>query len=244
MIDMKSYLVVGASSGIGREVAKQMSDETTIIVLVARREEKLKEIQEELSGKSLIIPCDICNQEDVERVFDTLKEQKIKLDGMVYCAGIWFTVPIKNMQREDLENMFRINVFGFYEMCRLFAGRSISNKGASIVGVSSYSAVLRESGMSAYAMSKEAMNVQVQVLAKEFVKRKIRINTVMPAIVMSKMASENNHWTEEELADVQRRQAFGIIPIENVVGVIKFLMSDDAQYITGESIAISAGYQN
>lgn len=240
---MKYYLIVGASSGIGREMANKLSNEETTVFLVARREEKLKEVQCELAGQSVILPCDVSREEDIEQIFEKIKIQNIKLDGMVYCAGICYTVPIKNMIRGELENMFRINVFGFYEMCRMFANRNISNKGAVIVGVSSFSSVTRETGMSAYAMSKEAMNVQVQVLAKEFAKRRLRINTVMPAIVKSKMSCEDNVWTEEELAKVRKKQPFGIIPIENVTAVIQFLMSDEASYITGETIAISAGYQ-
>ena len=96
--------------------------------------------------------------------------------------------------------------------------------------------------MSAYAMSKEAMNIQVQVLSKEFAKRKIRINTIMPANVMSKMDCENNDWSEEELTVVNSKQPFGIIPIENIVEIIKFLLSDTARFITGETLSVSAGY--
>ena len=146
------------------------------------------------------------------------------------------------MEENELQDMFQINVFAFYEMCRYFSQVSVSNKGACIVGVSSYAAVSKEAGMSAYAMTKESMNVQTQVLAQEFLKRKIRINTVMPAHVMSKMAEDENTWTEEELEIVKCKQPLGIIPIDNVVKVIKFLLSRDAQYITGQSISINAGY--
>lgn len=239
---MKYYLVTGASSGIGREVAKQISNEDTTVVLVARREDKLKELQLELMGPSVVIPCDLRRSVDIKNVFDELSKKKIKLDGLVYCAGICFVKPIKIMEENELQDMFQINVFAFYEMCRYFSQVSVSNKGACIVGVSSYAAVSKEAGMSAYAMTKESMNVQTQVLAQEFLKRKIRINTVMPAHVMSKMAEDENTWTEEELEIVKRKQPLGIIPIDNVVKVIKFLLSRDAQYITGQSISINAGY--
>lgn len=239
---MKYYLVTGASSGIGREVAKQISNEDTTVVLVARREDKLKELQLELIGPSVVIPCDLRRSVDIKNVFDELSKKKIKLDGLVYCAGICFVKPIKIMEENELQDMFQINVFAFYEMCRYFSQVSVSNKGACIVGVSSYAAVSKEAGMSAYAMTKESMNVQTQVLAQEFLKRKIRINTVMPAHVMSKMAEDKNTWTEEELEIVKRKQPLGIIPIDNVVKVIKFLLSRDAQYITGQSISINAGY--
>lgn len=239
---MKYYLVTGASSGIGREVAKQISNEDTTVVLVARREDKLKELQLELMGPSVVIPCDLRRSVDIKNVFDELCKKKIKLDGLVYCAGICFVKPIKIMEENELQDMFQINVFAFYEMCRYFSQVSVSNKGACIVGVSSYAAVSKEAGMSAYAMTKESMNVQTQVLAQEFLKRKIRINTVMPAHVMSKMAEDENTWTEEELEIVKCKQPLGIIPIDNVVKVIKFLLSRDAQYITGQSISINAGY--
>lgn len=239
---MKYYLVTGASSGIGREVAKQISNEDTTVVLVARREDKLKELQLELMGPSVVIPCDLRRSVDIKNVFDVLSKQKIKLDGLVYCAGICFVKPIKIMEENELQDMFQINVFAFYEMCRYFSQVSVSNKGACIVGVSSYAAVSKEAGMSAYAMTKESMNIQTQVLAQEFLKRKIRINTVMPAHVMSKMAEDENTWTEEEIEIVKRKQPLGIIPIDNVVKVIKFLLSRDAQYITGQSISINAGY--
>ncbi len=241
---MKYYMVAGASSGIGREVARQLSEKDTTVILVSRRKEKLEKVQSELKGEGIVIPCDLTKSEDISAVFDVLRNKGIKLDGMVYCAGICFIKSVKVMETVDLENMFRTNVFGFYEMSKLFASRSVSNKGASIVGLSSYAVVPKEPGMSAYVMTKEAMNVQIQIMAKEFVRRKIRINTVMPANVMSKMACENNEWSEEEIAEVESRQPLGIIPIENVVSVIKFLMSDDAKYITGETVAISAGYHS
>lgn len=241
---MKFYMITGASSGIGREIAKRLSTADITVVLVGRRKDRLLNLQDELKGDSLVLSCDLTKTEDIKSVFDVLGEKGIRLDGLIYCAGICFTKTLKVMEKDDLENMFLINVFGFYEMCRHFQKVKVSNKGAAIVGISSYAAVTRETGMSAYAMTKEAMNVQVQVLAKEFTKRKIRINTIMPAIVMSKMGSDNDEWTEEEIEAITKKQPFGIIPIDSVVELVLFLLSDDAKYITGESIAISAGYHN
>lgn len=241
---MKNYLIAGASSGIGRGVAKMLSDDNTTIILVAREEEKLKRVQEELSGNSIVIPCDVTKNEDIKRVFDKLETEKVKLDGLVYCAGMCFLKTLKMMKSTDLEDMFRVNVFGFYEMCRHFSKVSVSNKNASIVGISSYAAVTKEAGLSAYAMSKGAMDIQVQALSKEFIRRKIRINSVVPARVKSKMDSDNNDWTDEEIALVNEKHPLGIIPIDDVVKAVEFLMSDAARHITGESLCISSGYHS
>lgn len=239
---MKYYMVTGASSGIGLEVAKQLSDKNVTIILVARREKLLQEVSTKLVGESIILPCDLTKSQEIQYIFDTLKSQNIKLDGLIYCAGVHFTKSIKVMKYEDLEYIFRINVFGFYEICRYFQKVKVSNSGSVIIGISSYAAVSKEAGLSAYSMSKEAMNTQVQILAKEFAKRKIRINTIMPAQVMSKMACENNNWSEQEIESVENKQPFGIIPIENIAEIIKFLISDTAKFITGETLSVSAGY--
>lgn len=92
---MKYYLVVGASAGIGRMLAKKLSDEETTIILVARREEKLREVQRELRGKSVVIPCDLCKQSHIEHVFDAISDAGIKLDGMIYCAGVCSTIRLR-----------------------------------------------------------------------------------------------------------------------------------------------------
>lgn len=238
----KNILITGASQGIGAGVAQYFSELGANVILVARNKEKLERVKDNLAGEALVVPCDLAENDDIEHLFETLKAEEIKLDGMVYCAGIYFCKLLKIMEKGDLERMFRINVFGFYEMCRHFAWNSTSNKGASIVGISSYDAITREKGTSAYAMTKEAMNVQVQVLAKEFLKRRIRINTVMPALVMSKIGEDHNDWTEEEILQIKKFQPLGLIPIEDVVKAVGFLMSEDARCITGECLSISSGY--
>ena len=101
---MKYYLVTGASSGIGRQVAKELSNNETMLILVARRKEKLEELQCELNGDSLVIPCDLCKEEDIEHVFEVLQNKKIKLSGMVYCAGICSITPIKAMDMDALKD--------------------------------------------------------------------------------------------------------------------------------------------
>lgn len=239
----KNILITGASQGIGAETAEYLSGLGANVILVARNKEKLESVRNRLSGETLVIPCDLTNNDNIEELFHELQEKRIKLDGMVYCAGIHFIKPLKIMEKNDLEDMFKINVFGFYEMCRYFTRNAVSNKGASIVGISSYAALSKETGTSAYSMTKAAMNVQVQVLAKEFLKRRMRINTVMPAIVKSKIGEASNDWTEEEIAQIKEVQPLGIIPIEDVVKTVAFLMSEDARHITGECIPISSGYR-
>lgn len=240
----KKMMVVGASSGIGSEMVRYLDTHGAETILVARREDKLKEVADSLSGISLCIPFDLSKADSIENIFLEMKKNNIKLDGMVYCAGVSSFNLVKNMEIERIDYMFRINVVAFYLLCKYFCMPKYSNRGSSIVGISSMASLTNESGMSIYSMSKGAMNSAVKVMAKEFVKRRIRVNAVLPAMVKSKMADETNEWSEQEIEEVKSYQPLGIIPIEQVVQCIGFLLSDYAMYITGECIAISGGYKN
>ena len=108
----------------------------------------------------------------------------------------------------------------------------------SIVVMSSMAAYEMEKGMAAYASSKAAVNAVVKVMAKEMADRRIRVNGVAPAFVATPMIKEDMDMWEKEGNSPQK---FGVIPPKQVAGLIGFLMSEQAAYITGEIISISAG---
>ena len=239
----KNYLIVGASSGIGKELMIKLSSLDDVCVIgCARRIDKLEELKKSLPSSSIVLECDVCDNDSIAKVFKCLYEKDIKLDGMIYCAGEWYVKPLKIMKSSEIEHMFKVNVFGFYEFCRLFQKKSHCNDKSVIVGISSYASVTCEAGTSAYSMSKAAMNTQAAVLSKELLKRGIRINTIMPAIVKSRMGKESNDWTDDQIKDVSDRQPLGIITKDTVVNTVLFLLSDDGAYITGQAIPINAGY--
>lgn len=242
MKDKKYILIVGASSGIGAATARSLSDSNTTVLLLARRKEKLLEVQKQLSGDSEIFSCDVSDYRQIGSFFDYIKEKGIKLSAMIYTTGVCFVKPIKTMECGELEHMFKTNVFGFFEMCRHFQSPKVSERGASIIALSSYASVSNEAGMSAYSMTKSAINSAVKVMSKEFAKREIRVNAILPAHVMSKMASEDNDWNDSEIQEIREKQALGIIPIEEIVSLIRFLLSDETKHMTGELLTISAGY--
>jgi NAD(P)-dependent dehydrogenase (short-subunit alcohol dehydrogenase family) len=149
----------------------------------------------------------------------------------------------KAMSMDDLESMFRTNVFGFYEMCRHFVSPKISEKGSSILGMSSIACLKRESGTSAYSMTKAAVNAMVYSLSAEFMKRQIRINALLPGIVRSKMGEDIDDRTDEEFERIAATQPLGAIPVEEIADMIVYMMSDRSAHMTGELITMSGGYR-
>ncbi|MGP1470657.1 MAG: SDR family NAD(P)-dependent oxidoreductase [Schwartzia sp. (in: firmicutes)] len=231
----KWILLTGASSGIGRVTAKYMDEQGYNLLLVARSKEKLEALAAELTHPALVFPFDLCALKDIGMIFEQCKVQGIKLDGLVHCAGIGDVTAVRANVIEDMEKTMTTNYFSFVEMGKYFSLRKYSNDGASIVAISSISPLTCYPGACNYAASKGAVNTAVRIMSKEFMKRKIRVNAVLPGYVNTPMGPEEN-----DPAYIAQ-QPLGIIQAPYVAYMVEFLLSDKAKYITGTLIPISGG---
>lgn len=243
---MKNYIVIGATSGIGEACAKKLSGKDNTLVIVGRNEEKLDWLKNTLSGNIIPVQYDLSDLYNIKEIYNVCKTQSIKLDGMVYSAGVDGTWPIKVNSINKMRKMMDINCFAFVELARMFYSGRISNEGASIVAISSIASLTMEPGMVSYSASKAALNAVVKTMAKEFIRRKIRVNAVLPAGVSTPMAEMKG----ELLSEVQKVQegqeksdvhGLGMIPPEQVAEQVEFLLSDKSAFKTGEFEVLSAG---
>lgn len=234
----KNILITGASSGIGRQTAHYLSELGYDVILVARNKEKLEQLAQELPNKSYIFPFDLTQLERIEEIFVFCREQELKLDGMVHCAGIGGNVPVRANEIEIMKNIMAVNYFSFVELGKYFSNRKYSNNGSSIVVISSLSSQTCYKGTGNYAASKNAVNTMVTVMAKEFTRREIRVNSIMPAYVKTPMTAHT-----DDFNDIENQQPYGFIEPEYIAYMIEYLLSDKAKYITGAHIPISAGME-
>lgn len=232
----KQILITGASSGIGEATARHLASEGKELVLVARNQEKLEQLAKELPTKSLVIPFDLTHLEEIEEIFKTCKNQGIQLDGMVHSAGKSINVPVRNNDIQTMKDIMTLNYYSFVELGKYFYRRKYSSDGSSIVVLSSLSVKTCYPGVMNYSASKASVNVAVRTMAKEFAKRKIRVNAVMPALV-----GTPSIYNEYNMADPDVDQPMGMIDAKYVAYAIGFLLSERAAYITGADIPISAG---
>lgn len=193
----KNILITGATSGIGKTIARQFAGEGARVVLVGRRQEILQKLKEELGENTITAACDLSKTDDINKIFQICKENQCKLNGLVHCAGI--------------------------------------------VAISSISSILNDPGMILYSMSKSALNSAVKTMSKEFMKRKIRVNGILPANVKTQMFLGGEDTLEDFMERSLERQPLGIIDTEQVSYLAEFLLSDNAKYITGECIVMSGG---
>lgn len=236
----KAILVTGATGGIGKAVVSELAEKGYQIVAVARTEKKLQELADDYGDCIRYIVCDLSDVSHVAAIFEQLSEWEIVLSGVVYCAGCCNSAPIRGIDRDDMQRDMNVNVLAFVEMGKYFSKKKYISEGAGIVAISSMSAWDITKGMCVYSMSKEALNVAVQTMAKEFMKRKIRVNAILPAYVKTEMTMGSGD-VESRIAKLQEKQPMGIIEPEYIAYMVEFLLSEKSKYMTGCLIPVSGG---
>lgn len=231
----KWIFLTGASSGIGRVTAKYLDELGYRLVLVARSGDKLASLALELHEKPLYYAFDLRDLEHIETLFQSCRNEGVKLDGLVHCAGAGTNMPVRGNVIEEMQNMMATNYYSFVELGKYFGMKKYSNEGASVIAVSSISPLTCYPGACNYAASKGAVNAAVRVMSKEFMKRKIRVNAVLPGYVNTPLGPDEN----DPVYIAQ--QPLGIIRAPYIAYAIEFLLSERAQYITGTLLPISGG---
>ena len=241
----KTVIVTGASSGIGRQCAIECSKAGAKVVLIGRNEERLNEAYAELQGEGHIVKvCDLTDFELLPQVVAEIVEVCGPIDGVLNCAGISTTLPLKLMNVEKLDEFFRSNVYSAVllsrEVCKL---KNISKEGASVVFYSSIMGCVGDSGKSLYSMTKGALISAVRSLAVEFAKRNIRFNAVSPGAILTPINANLPHMSDPELRkQLEDKHLLGLGKTEDVAYASLYLLSDASRWVTGTNMVIDGGY--
>lgn len=244
MIDLsnKQYLVVGASSGIGRATAISISYLNGKVVLTGRNEERLKETLSMMKkdDEHVIIPYDMENASGIKGfVKECISTVGRKFDGMVFSAGIERCIPVKSENIERLKDFYNVSYVSYVALLKEFANKQVLLDGGSIVAISSRAALFPEKGYLGYGTAKAAMNFASSVAAQEFAKRKIRVNTICPEMVKTPMTECFFNTVSKE--QLEKFYPLGFLEPEDVADLVVFLLSDMSKKFTGQNLYLSAG---
>ena len=238
---MKNILVTGASSGIGEAVCRFLSEGDYKVIMVARNNEKMRKIADELKTEPLMISYDLQNLEDIESIFHTISDKGIKLDGLVHAAGINRDIPIKSNDIELMKQVTTIHYYSFVELGKYFAKKKYTNDNGSIVAISSLASFRCDKGMCTYSAAKAALEAAVSVMSKELRNRGHRANAILPSFVDTPMIHDENN----PIIDIDNKianQPMGLVKPLDVAYLVEYLLSEKARFISDAHIPIGGGY--
>jgi len=231
--------VTGASSGIGQATAIECSKMGAKLVVTGRDQSRLQETFEQLVGDGhMQLTAELTDEEAVKRIAEDCPE----LNGLLLCAGKGMTLPLNFATREKFDSIFDVNFFAPMELVRMLLKKKKISKAASIVFVSSIGGNWSFSlGNGVYGASKAAINSAMKFWAKELAPKKIRVNSVNPGMVNTKLIQGGAISEEQHRKDMERYPLgrYGE-PVDIAYGVI-YLLSDASSWVTGHSLVIDGG---
>ena len=233
----KIVLVTGASRGIGLEAAKHFSKEGYKVIGTSRGDFNLGDLIGDESAIS--VQLDLTSKESIKKLFAELKSEDLLPSVLVNNAGITKDQLFLRMKDEDWDDVIETNLNGLFRVTKAFIKPMVKNKFGRIINISSVAGLMGNSGQVNYSSSKSAMVGFSRSLAKELGSRNITSNVVAPGFIETDMTTFLNDDEKVEVSKNIPMKRFGTV--QDVAKCIVFLASDEANYITGQTISVDGG---
>ena len=240
----KTIVVTGASSGIGRQCAIDCSRMGARVIIIARNAERLKETLDILQGDNhLMFAVDLTDSDKLVEVANSISMEVGKINGLVNCAGVSTTLPLKLMTHEKIEEILKVNVVAAFDLTRELSKVKKMEDSSSIIFIASVMGCVGENCKSLYSLSKGALIAGARALACEFAKRRIRVNTISPGAILTPINATLPHMAlPEKRALLESQHLLGIGNTSDVSYGVAYLLSDASRWVTGQNLIIDGGY--
>lgn len=246
--DNRTYLVTGGGSGIGKGVAAGLVAAGASVMIVGRNADRLSAAVEEIEahkpdGAIRYEPADVTNEDEAARAVDAATAWHGRLHGVVHCAGGSETIgPITQIDSEAWRRTIDLNVNGTMYVLKHSARELVRGGGGSFVGVSSIAASNTHRWFGAYGVSKSAVDHMMQLAADELGPSWVRVNSIRPGLIRTELVAAVLD-SPELSEDYQRCTPLPRAgEVEDVANLAMFLLSDAAEWITGQCINVDGGH--
>lgn len=243
MLQGKNAIVTGASRGIGKAIALELAKQgANVAVNYAGSEAKAQAVVEEiqkLGGKAFKVQADVANESEVKDMVKQVISEFGGLDILVNNAGITRDNLLMRMKEAEFDQVINTNLKGVFICTKAVTRQMVKQRSGKIVNVASIVGVSGNPGQANYVAAKAGVIGLTKTAAKELASRNIFVNAVAPGFISTDMT--------DALTDEQRAGMHNMIPLgklgeaEDVAKVVRFLASDDANYITGQTIHVDGG---
>ena len=235
----KTALVTGATGGIGAAIARTLHAQGAHVVLSGTREVVLADLAAELGARASVAAANLADAESVDGLVGRAEAATGHLDILVANAGITKDGLLMRMKDDDWDQVIKVNLESYFRLSRAAMRGMMKRRFGRVIGITSVVGVTGNPGQANYAASKAGMIGFSKALAAEVATRGITVNCVAPGFIESPMT--------DALTEGQKTQILGSIPIQRlgsgaeVAAACAFLASDEAGYMTGQTLHVNGG---
>lgn len=239
ILDSKIALVTGGAAGIGAGIGRALAEAGCRVALADIDPASGEKTAAEIGTNARFYALDVSQERSVAAVVDTVARDLGKIDILVNNAGITADRLMLRMTADDWQRVININLTGTFLVTRAVAKYMIKQRSGRIVNIASVIGLIGNAGQANYAASKAGIIGLTKSCAKEFAGRNITVNAIAPGFIQTRMT--------ESLPEDVKNSYLGSIPLGrfgttgDVAALVRFLVSDDASYITGQVIPLDGG---
>jgi len=242
-LDGKTAVVTGASRGIGRAVALQLAKEgANVVVNFSGSEQKAAQVVEEIQGlgaQAIAVQANISDSESVQQLMNASLEQFGSIDILVNNAGITRDNLLMRMKEDEWDDVINTNLKGVFLCTKVVTRQMMKQRAGRIINISSIVGVMGNAGQANYVAAKAGVIGLTKTVARELASRNILVNAIAPGFITTEMT--------ETLPEDVKSSMLSQIPLaklgqpEDIAKAVVFLASDDASYMTGQTLHIDGG---
>lgn len=237
----KNILITGSSGGIGAKIAEVLSFAGCNVFLTGRNEEKLIELSKKINAKGFLAGC-LTEENFQEELLKSARQKLGSIDVLINNAGAYFWSPVEKTSFEQIESLLKLNLEIPYKLCTKVIPEMKKNKWGRIINIGSISGAVGEANASLYSASKAGLIGLTKSLALELAEHGITVNIINPGWVKTKLSEEcieSGEINEEEQLEMIPQKRW--IEPEEIADLAKYLISDSARGITGQSLNLCCG---
>ncbi len=235
----KGALVTGATGGIGAAIARVLHGAGATVAISGTREEKLKELADELGERVHILPCNLSDREAVANLAKEADEAVGQLDILVNNAGITRDNLFMRMTDEEWDDVIAVNLTSVFALTRGALRGMMRRRYGRVVNIASISGMIGNPGQANYSASKAGMIGMTKSLAREVATRSITANCIAPGFIETPMTSALNEKQIEAIASAIPASDFG--QPEDIATAALYLASEESRYVTGHTLHVNGG---
>ena len=238
----KVALITGASRGIGQSISIILAQNGAHVICVSRNINDVQSVADKITNQKFVasaVSCDISNTNNVTELVKDIIEKHGRIDILINNAGITSDNLLMRMSEDDWDNVLNINLKAAFTAIKVASRTMIKQRSGRIINISSVVGLMGNAGQVNYAASKAGLIGMTKSVAREFASRGITANCIAPGYIETEMT---NKLKDEVKSSLNEQIPLGRIGnVEDIAYAVAFLASDEASYITGQTLAVDGG---